>query len=181
LRDLSLEIILLDEQVEPDYSRILAEKRDRLLLAGVSTLTGEKSSGGIVFSKRCTNVRMPPSSGVVGILPSCRNNPARTFYRFCRCRQGERPLRLLIEHLLDSREPSDIPGVAFKRDGKIIVNRGALLENINAFPRINFRLLDMKKYFNQSRLPEHFIGYFATHGCPLDCSFCCIGEIYHRR
>jgi anaerobic magnesium-protoporphyrin IX monomethyl ester cyclase len=182
LRDLDLEIILLDEQVEPDYSKILVEKRDRLLLVGVSTLTGEQISGGIAFSKKvreCSNASIVWGGWHPTLLPE--QTLQEPFIDFVVVGQGERPLRLLIEHLIDGREPSDIAGVAYKRGGKIIVNRGSPFENINAFPRINFRLLDMRKYFNQSRLPEHFIGYFATHGCPLDCSFCCIGEIYHRR
>ena len=55
------------------------------------------------------------------------------------------------------------------------------MEGIDAFPPIDLARLDLTKYLNKSRLPERFIGYFATHGCPLDCSFCCIGEIYQRR
>ncbi|MFZ0799166.1 MAG: hypothetical protein WAM98_15385, partial [Terriglobales bacterium] len=40
LRNLGVEVVLLDEQQEPDYSAILAAHSDRLLLAGVSSLTG---------------------------------------------------------------------------------------------------------------------------------------------
>jgi hypothetical protein len=42
-------------------------------------------------------------------------------------------------------------------------------------------LLDLKKYANKSRLPEKFIGYLQVTGAHLDCSFCCIGRVYHRR
>lgn len=182
LRDLDLEVILLDQQLQPDYSKILADKCDRLLLVGISTLTGEQISGGIAFSKKvrgCSDASIVWGGWHPTLLPE--QTLQEPFIDFVVVGQGERPLRQLVEHILDGRDPSDIAGVAYKHDGKITVNRSASLEDINAFPRIDLRLLDLKKYFNQSRLPEHFIGYFASHGCPLDCSFCCISEIYHRR
>lgn len=182
LRGLDLEVILLDEQLQPDYLQILADKRDRLLLVGVSTLTGEQISGGIAFSKKvreCSDASIVWGGWHPTLLPE--QTLQESFIDFVVVGQGERPLRQLVEQLLNGRDPSDIAGLAYKRNGKVTVNRSASLEHISAFPRINLRLLDLKKYFNKSRLPEHFIGYFASHGCPLDCSFCCIAEIYHRR
>jgi anaerobic magnesium-protoporphyrin IX monomethyl ester cyclase len=182
LRNLDVEIILLDEQQQPDYSTILAANSDRLLLAGVSSLTGEQIHGGIAFSK---SVRESCGAPIVwgGWHPTLL--PEQTlqepYIDYVVVGQGERPLRQLVERLRESEIPFDIPGLGFKRDGTATVNPPAPLEDINAFPRINLGALDLKKYLNRSRLPEHFIGYFASHGCPLDCAFCCIGKIYHRR
>lgn len=113
LRDLRLEIILLDRQVQPDDSKLLDEKCDRLLLVGVSTRTGEQISGGIAFSKK---VRQCSDATIVwgGWHPT--RLPEQTlqepFIDFVVVGQGERPLRLLIEHSRDGREPSDIAAVA---------------------------------------------------------------------
>ena len=182
LRNLGIEIILLDEQQQPDYSTILAAHSDRLLLAGVSSLTGEQIHGGIAFSRK---VRESCNAPIVwgGWHPTLL--PEQTlqepYIDYVVVGQGERPLRQLVERLREGENPFHIPGLGFKRDGTATVNAPAPLEDINAFPRINLAALDLKKYLNQSRLPEHFIGYFASHGCPLDCGFCCIGKIYHRR
>ncbi len=182
LRDLGVEVVLLDEQQQPDYSTILAAYRDRLLLAGVSSLTGEQIHGGIAFSKK---VRESCEAPVVwgGWHPTLL--PEQTlqepYIDYVVVGQGERPLRLLVERLREGDNTSDIRGLGSKHNGSVTVNPPAALDDINAFPRINLGALDLKKYLNRSRLPEHFIGYFASHGCPLDCSFCCIGEIYHRR
>jgi radical SAM superfamily enzyme YgiQ (UPF0313 family) len=182
LRNLGVEVVLLDEQQQPDYSTILAAHSDRLLLAGVSSLTGEQIYGGIAFSKK---VRESCDAPIVwgGWHPTLL--PEQTlqepYIDYVVVGQGERPLRQLVDRLREGDNTSDIPGLGFKHNGAVTVNPPAPLDDINAFPRINLGALDLKKYLNRSRLPEHFIGYFASHGCPLDCSFCCIGEIYHRR
>ena len=182
LRNLGVSVVLLDEQQQPDYSRVLATYGDRVLLAGVSSLTGEQIYGGITFSEK---VRESCDAPIVwgGWHPTLL--PEQTlqepYIDYVVVGQGERPLRQLVERLREGDNTSDIPGLGFKHNGAVTVNPQAPLEDINAFPRINLGALDLKKYLNRSRLPKHFIGYFASHGCPLDCSFCCIGEIYHRR
>src|ERR1700693_4253901 len=169
LRNLGVEIILLDEQQQPDYSTILAAPSARLLLAGVSSLTGEQIHGGIAFSKM---VRESCGAPIVwgGWHPTLL--PEQTlqepYIDYVVVGQGERPLRQLVERLREGENPLDVPGLGFKRDGTATVNPPAPLEDINAFPRINLGALDLKRYLNRSRLPEHFIGYFASHGCPLD-------------
>jgi anaerobic magnesium-protoporphyrin IX monomethyl ester cyclase len=183
LRDLHVEVVLLDEQKQPDYIPLLEAKRDRLLLAGVSSLTGEQISGGIAFSKRLRELCDAPvvwGGWHATLLPE--ETLREPFIDYVVIGQGERPLRHLVERLLAGSDPSDIPGLASKRgDGSMTINRPASVEGIDAFPPIDLGRLDLTEYLNTSRLPQRFIGYFATHGCPLDCSFCCIGEIYHRR
>jgi len=182
LRNLGIDVVLVDEQQQPDTASILAAYRDRLLLAGVTSLTGEQIYGGIAFSKKvreCCEAPIVWGGWHTTLLPE--QTLQEPYIDYVVVGQGERPLRQLVERLLGDCEPSDIPALGFKRNGNVKLNPPAPLEDINAFPRINLGLLDLKKYFNWSRLPKHFIGYFASHGCPLDCSFCCIGEIYHRR
>jgi radical SAM superfamily enzyme YgiQ (UPF0313 family) len=182
LRETGLEVLLVDEQLEPDWPRILAEKRDRLLLAGVSSLTGEQIEGGIAFSKA---VRESCDASIAWggwhatLLPE--ETLAEPYIDFVVIGQGERPLRQLAEGLRDGKSVADIRGLAYKQGGSVAVNRPAPSENINVFPRINLGRLDLNRYLNRSRLPERFIGYFASHGCPLDCAFCCVAEIYNRR
>jgi anaerobic magnesium-protoporphyrin IX monomethyl ester cyclase len=165
LRNLGVEVVLLDEQQQPDYSTILAAHSDSLLLAGVSSLTGEQIYGGIAFSKK---VRESCDAPIVwgGWHPTLL--PEQTlqepYIDYVVVGQGERPLRQLVERLREGDHTSDIPGLGFKHNGTVTVNPPAPLEDINTFPRINLGALDLKKYLNRSRLPEHFLGYFAATG-----------------
>ncbi len=182
LRDLDLEVILLDEQQQPDYTSILESKCGRLLLAGVSSLTGEQINGGIAFSKKVRELCSAPvvwGGWHATLLPE--QTLGEDYIDYVVVGQGERPLRELVNCLLDGEDPSHIRGLGSKHGGQVTVNPPTPVEGIDAFPPIDLARLDLTKYLNKSRLPERFIGYFATHGCPLDCSFCCIGEIYQRR
>jgi radical SAM superfamily enzyme YgiQ (UPF0313 family) len=182
VRDLDIEVVLLDEQRQPDYMPILAAMRDRLLLAGVSSLTGEQITAGITFSKRVRELSSAPvvwGGWHATLLP--QQTLREPYIDYVVMGQGERPLRTLLQRLLEGKDPSDIPGLASKQGDAVTINPPAPVEGCSAFPPIDLALLDLKQYLNVSRLPERFLGYFATHGCPLDCSFCCIGEIYQRR
>lgn len=182
LRDIDVEVVLIDEQQQPDYASVLERCRDRILLAGVTSLTGEQIYGGIAFSEKIRESSAAPivwGGWHTTLLPE--QTLREPYIDYVVVGQGERPLRTLVGCLLEGRDPSGIPSLGFKRNGQVTVNPTAPLDDINAFPKINLGLLDLRKYFNKSRLPEHYIGYFASHGCPLDCSFCCIGEIYHRK
>ncbi|MFZ0477817.1 MAG: radical SAM protein [Terriglobales bacterium] len=182
VRDLDLEVILLDEQQQPDYVSILASKSSRLLLAGVSSLTGEQINGGIAFSRKVRELCGAPvvwGGWHATLLPE--QTLREDYIDYVVIGQGERPLRELVRCLRTGQDTSHIHGLGSKRGADVTINPPAPVEGINAFPPIDLGRLDLKKYLNKSRLPERFIGYFATHGCPLDCSFCCIGKIYQRR
>jgi len=182
IRDLDIEVVLLDEQRQPDYMPILAAKRDRLLLAGVSSLTGEQITSGIAFSRRVRDLSRAPvvwGGWHATLLPE--QTLREPYIDYVVVGQGERPLRELVERLLAGKDPCDIPGLASKQGEAVSLNPPASVENITAFPPIDLARLDLREYLNTSRQPERFLGYFASHGCPLDCSFCCIGEIYQRR
>lgn len=182
IRDLAVKIILLDEQLQPEYGAVLAANQDRLLLVGVSSLTGDQIQGGIAFSKM---VRQKCNAPIVwgGWHPTLL--PEQTlqepFIDFVVLGQGERPLRELVEHLRGDLDITRISGLGFKQHGRVTINAPDCSHDPNLFPRIDLGLLDLKQYLNKSRLPEKFISYFATHGCPLNCAFCCIGKVYQRR
>src|ERR1035438_3622060 len=115
LRNLGIEIILLDEQQQPDYSTILAAHSDRLLLAAVSSLTGEQIHGGIAFSRK---VRESCNAPIVwgGWHPTLL--PEQTlqepYIDYVVVGQGERPLRQLVDRLREGDNTSDIPRLGFK-------------------------------------------------------------------
>lgn len=182
LRDLGLEVVLLDEQTQPDYRVVLGRYRDRLLLAGVSSMTGHQIHGGIAFSKMVRELCDAPivwGGWHPTLLPE--QTLREPFVDFVVVGQGERPLRQLVERLRDGRDPSDIRGLGFKRSGVVSVNPPAPAEDLSGLPPINFDALDLRRYVYRNAFAERCLGYFASHGCPFDCTFCCIGEIYRHR
>ena len=182
LRDCGLEVVLLDESRQPDYPAVLAEKADRILLAGVSSMTGHPIQGGIAFSKKVREICRAPivwGGWHPTLLPE--QTLQEPYVDYVVVGQGERPLRQLAERLRDGQDVSDIPGLGFKRAGAVLVNPAGPVTNSDAFPPINWSLFDLRQYVYELPPSKRCIGYFASHGCPLNCAYCSVVVSYQRR
>lgn len=183
VRGLGLEIIIIDEQVEKDYTAKVEAVKDRLLLAGVSSMTGYQIVGGIKFSKLIKDICGAP---VVwgGWHPTllAEETLRENYVDFVITGQGEIAFRELVRRIISGNtDYSGLSNLGYKRDGKIIINKKADFVNINQFPKVNFKLLDLNNYVFKSAYSERCLGYFSSHGCPFNCAFCCVAEVYGRR
>jgi hopanoid biosynthesis associated radical SAM protein HpnJ len=70
---------------------------------------------------------------------------------------------------------SEIPGVSFLKDGKIVHNPDAAqIQDLDALPHVTEvykRDLDVTKY-NVPFLLHPFVSLYTTRGCPAQCTFC---------
>jgi hopanoid biosynthesis associated radical SAM protein HpnJ len=70
---------------------------------------------------------------------------------------------------------SEIPGVSYRKDGKIVHNpEGGFIENLDELPwvsKIYNRDLDFRRY-NVPFLLNPFISFYTSRGCPAMCTFC---------
>src|SRR6476620_8375510 len=70
---------------------------------------------------------------------------------------------------------SEIPGVSYRKDGKVVHNpEGGFIENLDELPwvtKIYNRDLDFKRY-NVPFLLNPFISFYTSRGCPAMCTFC---------
>ncbi len=182
LRNMGVEVILLDESRNPNYGAYLVETEHRILLAGVSAMTGYQIQGGLTFSRR---VREICSAPVVwgGCHPTLL--PDETLREesvdYVVVGQGEGPLRELVERLRTGQEVSDIPGLCCKRDGVISVTPSSTPKAYDAFPIVDFGRIDLNDYVVPDGDQERWLPYFASHGCPFHCTFCSVGLMYQRR
>lgn len=182
IRDKDLEILLIDEQVTPDYLPILEQNKERLFLAGVSAMTGHQILGGIRFSETVKNLTDVPviwGGWHATLLPEqVLNEP---YVDYVIAGQGEVSFSALVDQLKAGRDFSKIQGLGYKKNGEIIINPPDRFADINQFPKVNYRLIDLRQYVFKSAYAERCIGYFCSHGCPYDCKFCCVAKIYGRR
>jgi len=92
-------------------------------------------------------------------------------------REGEETLPALIAALESGREPRDIPGAVYRRDGELIDTGPApLIADLDKLPWPAWDLLAPERYppiphqLFVRRLPVAPI--LTTRGCPFSCSFC---------
>ncbi len=182
VRDLALEIILIDEQVTPDYLPVVEKFKDRLFLVGVSAMTGDQIVGGAKFSRL---IRERTSAKIVwgGWHPTLL--PEQTlmepYVDFIVLGQGEAPFRSLVTTLLDGGGAVGIPGTGYLIDDVCHIHPTADFVDFTNFPEIDLEQVNCRNYLFKSAYAERCIGYFCSHGCPYNCAFCCVANVYGRR
>jgi radical SAM superfamily enzyme YgiQ (UPF0313 family) len=72
-----------------------------------------------------------------------------------------------------------VPGIAFWRDGKVIVTAPRpLIENLDELPFPAWHQLDMMKYFDGGKLYP-YVDIISGRGCPNRCIFCLWPQVMH--
>ncbi|MFH1933651.1 MAG: radical SAM protein [Pseudomonadota bacterium] len=92
--------------------------------------------------------------------------------------EGEITLPQLISHLEKGTDPIDVPGLTFKKDGKIISTPdGAFVEDLNTIPFPDTSsLLFPERFSNNS-----FTNILAGRGCTASCKFCCNHVLWRKK
>lgn len=79
---------------------------------------------------------------------------------------------------------SEIDGIAYRQNNKIVVQKAAsLIENLDALPLPAYDLLDMKKYVPHPTQYKVLPNYplVIQRGCPYNCTFCSANIIHGRK
>jgi len=80
-------------------------------------------------------------------------------------------LELCRSFLTDSSVNNSLIGLAINDNGKLIKNKPAVINDINALPVPAYDLLPIGKYYSAST-NKRIMYLFTTRGCPYDCNFC---------
>jgi radical SAM superfamily enzyme YgiQ (UPF0313 family) len=172
-------MVLIDEQKDPDYSDIVRKYYDRLLLAGVSTMTGYQLKGARDFSLLIKSLGQVPvvwGSWHPSLLPE--ETLKETFVDYVVSGQGEIAFQRLVEALLNRTAVDDIPNLGYKQDGTAVVNKRDKIRNPNDFPPIDLDKIDIAQYVTRKRTDHAAMWYFASFGCPNACGFCSMANVF---
>lgn len=89
--------------------------------------------------------------------------------------EGEEALAELIKHLEEGKDASDILGLSYERNGKIIHNLDRpLIQNLDAAPIPDFSLVHNWK-------KSHAVPVATSRGCPFNCKFCSVILMFGRQ
>jgi len=91
--------------------------------------------------------------------------------------EGELTMAELLKEIKASKDFSRIKGLAFKKDGKVVVNeRRPLIQDLDSLPLPARHLFDMDYYTQRWNWPRgHWLktaNLMSSRGCPYSCTYC---------
>jgi anaerobic magnesium-protoporphyrin IX monomethyl ester cyclase len=172
---------LIDSTITPDFKkRVLEEVQDALCL-GISLVTGPmiRETAEIAKAVKAWNPDFPVILG--GWHPSLlpKQTLEAEYIDIVVRGQGEDSLLEVVQHL-ESRSAIDlVPGIGFKRDGKLIFTTERPLRPIVDLPPKAYHLADFDAY--QRSCGRRWAMYISSLACPFNCSYCTNAGVYGRK
>jgi radical SAM superfamily enzyme YgiQ (UPF0313 family) len=174
------EVTIFDNRVEEGLDQFLDSLEEEPIFFGLSVIIGYPIVDGLQLSRRI-KARFPNIPVVWGgwfptlePVVTLKENSVDLVVRG----PGERTVVRLARSLEKKGDLGSVGALAYRQNGKIIVNDSASPADINKTDPLPYHILDPSKY---NCIQRKEINYITSHGCPYDCRFCCVTYIYHRR
>jgi len=91
------------------------------------------------------------------------------------------PLFLNYLYLNQKEKFPQVPGLIYKKDGKVLFNKPFFNANLDSVEFPAWELINPPRYFNRGvDIGDHTGCILITRGCPFDCSFCSVHTIEGR-
>ena len=102
--------------------------------------------------------------------------------------EGEIAAGQLIERLLSQLDVSEVRGIVYKRDDRVIsTGRGDFIGDLNDLPMPAYDLIPIEAYGNFARMSRtgsgKYMCIFSSRGCPYHCIYChnIFGKVFRCR
>lgn len=175
---------IIDSRFDEDYENTIESSLDEALCFGISTMTGYPIYLSVKASRivKKINKEMPVIWGGwhCSILPdeTIRNDFIDIVVRG----QGEAAIVEVVRALSAGSGLDGIKGVSFKdANAQVVHNPDRPFQNVNDFAGVNFDILDISRYINETPLGSRTVFWNTSQGCPYHCGFCCTAAVYSRR
>jgi anaerobic magnesium-protoporphyrin IX monomethyl ester cyclase len=175
------QVKLIDSTITPNFKRVvLDEARDALCLC-VSLVTGPmiRETVEIARAVKAWNPNFPVILG--GWHPSLL--PKQTLQSDCVDivvrGQGEETLLDVVRHIESGSAVDMIPGIGFKRDGRLIFTSERPLRPIVDLPPKAYHMADFDAY--QRSCGRRWAMYISSLACPFNCAYCTNAGVYGRK
>jgi anaerobic magnesium-protoporphyrin IX monomethyl ester cyclase len=172
---------LIDSTITPNYKqRVLEEVQDALCLA-ISLVTGPmiRETAEIAQAVKAWNPEFPVILG--GWHPSLlpKQTLEAEYIDIVVRGQGEDTLLELVQHLEQQSAIDLIPGIGFKREGKLVFSTERALKPLVDMPPKAYHLADFDAY--QRSCGRRWAMYISSLACPFNCAYCTNAGVFGRK
>lgn len=175
------EVRIIDSTITPDFQQqVLKEVEDALCLA-VSLVTGPmiRETAAIARAVKACHPNTPVVLG--GWHPSLLPDQTleASFVDGVVRGQGEDSLLQIADRLCDGSPLDDVPGIGFKRDGRLVFTPERPLRPLVELPPKAYHLADFDAY--ERTCGRRWAMYISSLACPFNCAYCTNEGVYGRR
>ena len=174
------DITIIDSRIEQDYEKCIRGIDEAPLCFGISCIVGYQVKEGLDIARLLREL-FPDTPIVWGgwfptMLPelTAKSPCADIVVRG----QGENIFLELLECLSQSKDLSEIEGITFMKDGKVVSTPDRPLEDPSTFPPLDYGMINVSRY---NSIQDGSINYQTSRGCPYRCKFCCTPKLYGRK
>ncbi len=179
------EIIIIDGNIQKDYSTVIKDNLHHCVCVGISTMTGGgQLLDAIKFAQiiKNRNKHIP----IVWGGPHPTSLPDETIkYGMVDIivrGQGEITLKEVVNSLEKGCNLDKVLGITYKNDNQVIHNNDRPIFDINALSDIPWELVEVENYIrNDVTVNTKTINFVSSYGCPYNCRFCYEVIAYKRR
>ncbi len=143
------------------------------LFVALSVITGPETLYAAEISKK---IKQESNIPVVwgGIHPTLLTEQciSENYIDFVCCGEGEEIICELAHALQNKRTHKSIKGLAYKNNGKPVINeKRPFIKDLDKY-RIDFDIIDLKPYIRKASTFKRSVSYMTSRGCPHSCNFC---------
>ena len=166
---------IIDARVDKDWTNLLKKELKDAFALGVTSMSGQDLIPAVEASEIAKNmdkkIHIIWGGSHASALPDEIFDAGATDYVL------KGPAEFTFPKLLDciylkKEIPSDIKGILYKKNGKVVGNRGINPAIFHYKESPGYHLIDVEKY----RSKNNVVSYFKTRGCPYKCTFCATGN-----
>ena len=167
-------IKIINAVVDTDYRELILNVCENALCFGVSSMTCYQIRDGLDISK-AVKERYPFLPVIWGgYHPTTQpeqtlNNPNIDIVVRG---QGELTFKEIVEKLDHNLPLTDISGISYKEEDRIITNPERDFTDLNLFPPIPYDLIDVERHIKDYKFGDRCLDYYISQGCAAGCHFC---------
>ena len=141
-------------------------------LVGIS-ITTSTAPGGYQLADRLRQRGIPVVIG--GPHATFLPNEALQHASYCVRGEGERTIVELVDHLSAGAEPRNVAGISYVWNGEVKHNPPCrLIQDLDSLPFPDLRLIHGHRRVRITPM-------LTSRGCPFDCTFCSVTELFGRK
>lgn len=176
------QVIIVDGRLEKDALATLQAHADEALCLGITVLTGAPIRDALRVS-RAMKARRPSLPVIWGgwhpsLFPTLTLTDEPSVDITVQG-QGEVTFAELVDHLAAGKSLAGVAGIAYREGSEVHQNPPRPLADPNTLPEVNYRLIEVQRYFRLKRRAQ--LDYITSAGCYFRCAFCADPFVYNRK